>query len=279
MRSDAARITELVCQPWLIPAAVHRELAAKFRSLCATGQTVEKTPAPLYRLENGAAIVPVHGVLWQGWSDELYDEWAGVTSTDVLARAVTAASLDPAADRIELHIDSPGGLSTGIPEAARAVMDARERKPILAYNAAMMDSAAYWLGAGATMIWATESARTGSIGAYLALLDLSGYYDEMGIKVELFKSGENKGMGIPGTSLTDEQRARLQTRIDKLGAKFRDAVSTARANGVQAEYMDGDDYDADEAAGARLIDGVGTLEQARAELARVLHQSGQEIKT
>jgi len=167
-----------------------------------------------------------------------------------------------------LEIDSPGGMVTGVPEAAMTINAAI--KPTMAYNAGLMDSAAYWLASQTNLIFATPSARTGSIGAYIALLDSSVYFEREGLAMEVFKSGADKGMGLPGTKLTDSQRERLQTRIDRIGAEFRGAVATGRGVAIPAAYMEGDDYDAQEAITGKLIDGIGTAAAAMEALLEMI---------
>jgi signal peptide peptidase SppA len=164
-----------------------------------------------------------------------------------------------------LVIDSPGGMVTGVPEAAAAVRNAALSKPVLAYNDGMMDSAAYWIGSQATAIYSTESGRTGSIGAYLAFMDFSKMAESVGIKVEVIRSAPHKGMGTPGTSLTDEDRTALQTRIDTLGNDFISAVMNARPD-VTDGHFNGLDFDAKTAQVGGLIEGVKTRGEALAYL-------------
>jgi signal peptide peptidase SppA len=263
MKSKSAIAAELHCQPWLVSPLVHREFAAALCKAIAETAAPEKQPA--YTVTpDGVAIVQARGMLWRGWSDALYDAWFGVTSTDVLQRAIEDADSDPRSRAIMLDIDSPGGMVAGVPECALAIKTAR--KPTLAYNGGLMDSGAYWLASQCNAIYATVSARTGSIGAYIALLDVSAYFEREGLTMDVFKSGADKAIGMPGTSLTDAQRARLQQRVDRIGAEFRGAVSVGRAGQVPSAYMEGDDYDAAEAVAGKLIDDVGTPAAAMAAL-------------
>jgi signal peptide peptidase SppA len=270
MKSKAAIAAELICQPWLVSPLVHREFASALAKAVAEMKTPE--PKPAYTVTaDGVAVIPVRGMLWRGWSAALYDPWFGVTSTDVMQRAIEDADADPAVRAILLDIDSPGGMVTGIPEAAMTINAAI--KPTMAYNAGLMGSAAYWLASQANAIYATPSARTGSIGAYIAALDVSAYFEREGLTMEVFKSGSDKGMGLPGTKLTDSQRERLQTRIDRIGAEFRGAVATGRDKRVPAAYMEGDDYDAQESIAGNLIDVVGTPSAALAALLEMAKQN------
>jgi signal peptide peptidase SppA len=272
MKSKSAIAAELHCQPWLVSPLVHREFSAALAKAVVMMEQPKQEPGKPYSVtSDGVAVIPVRGMLWRGWSSALYDPWFGVTSTDIMQQAVEDADRDPNVTAIMLQIDSPGGMVTGVPEAAMTIKAAI--KPTLAYNSGLMDSAAYWLASQTNLIYATPSARTGSIGAYIALLDSSVYFEREGLAMEVFKSGADKGMGLPGTKLTDSQRERMQTRIDRIGAEFRGAVATGRDKRIPAEYMEGDDYDAQEAIAGNLIDVVGTPAAAVAALLEMAKQN------
>jgi ClpP class serine protease len=83
-----------------------------------------------------------------------------------------------------------------------------------------------------------------------------------GLRVELFKSGRHKGMGQPGTSLTDEQRALLQSRVDVIGKRFRADVCSGRRCEIAEEVMQGQSFDAQECLVNGLVDGVCDFDTA-----------------
>ena len=113
---------------------------------------------------------------------------------------------NPNVQRIVLDIDSPGGTVAGTPEAAAQIAAANKVKRVDAWTGNLMCSAAYYLAAGCRGVYAAPSATVGSIGVYLPVVDRSEMYKAMGVKVDIIKSGKYKGMGFPGTSLTDDQR-------------------------------------------------------------------------
>jgi protease-4 len=173
-----------------------------------------------------------------------------------------AAVDDAEVKAVMLAFDSPGGAVTGVPEAAAAVARGAERKPVIAYADGQMCSAAYYIASQASQIYAMPSAQVGSIGVYLALLDYSRAAEMQGIKVEMFKSGKHKGMGQPGTTLTDEQRAMLQGRVDALGTEFRATVTAGRMRDIDPGVMQGQSFSAKEGMACGLIDGVCSFDEA-----------------
>jgi signal peptide peptidase SppA len=262
-------VARLCSEPWLVSApildAITADPMAFLRTYAAMPQAdkAKEKDGPQYEVVDGVAIIRAEGMMISKWS-RLLNDW-GIVSTDVLADTVTAAAYDPAVAGIMLVIDSPGGMVTGVPEAARAVRNAATMKPTLAYNDGMMDSAAYWIGSQATAIYSTESGRTGSIGAYLAFMDFSKLAESVGIKVEVIRSAPHKGMGTPGTSLSDADRTALQTRIDTLGNDFIRAVMDARTQ-IADGHFNGLDFDATTAQKGGLIEGVKTRSEALAYL-------------
>ena len=59
----------------------------------------------------------------------------------------------------------------GTPELAQAVADASRDKFVYAFSAGQMCSAAYWVASQCDAIYATPSARVGSIGVILPFVD------------------------------------------------------------------------------------------------------------
>jgi ClpP class serine protease len=86
-----------------------------------------------------------------------------------------------------------------------------------------------------------------------------------GIKVDVIKAGRYKGAGVPGTSLTEEQRQMLQDRVNYIHADFMGDIK--RMRDVEDEKMEGQDYFAPLAVMQNIIDDVsdykGALQDAK----------------
>lgn len=208
---------------------------------------------PPYELRDGVAVVPLHGVL--GRHLGILDMACGGCDVDCVAAALREADADPAATGIVIDIDSPGGAVSGIAECADIVRDLA--KPCVAYASDLCASAAYWIAAAADEIHVGPTCEIGSVGVYCAILDKSKAYDANGIKVELFASGENKAAGYPGTSLTDGQRAVLQSQVDYLASIFKGAVLARRE--IDPTLLDGRCLVGQQAVSAGFADEVETL--------------------
>jgi signal peptide peptidase SppA len=284
-------IEALYCDPWCLIPKVHAMLcqivqqhvdgSAHAPGGCAAEFTDAKGPLKEAdvrtmdlpgRAKPGEsmkiAVVPVNGVIGRKFSSELNN--SGVVSIDVLERIVESLANDASVAAIVLDIESPGGHSSGVGDAADTIARATASKPIVAYSGGVMASAAYWLAAPADAIVVGRTANVGSIGVYTVIADSSDYYKRMGIDVELIKAGRLKGIGVDGIGITDEGRAYLQARVDKVYQQFTGAVRANRT-GVADETMQGQAFDGDDAVALNLADRIGSLNDAvemAAEMAR-----------
>lgn len=194
----------------------------------------------------------------------------GGTSTVQLRRDVRNAVADDTVSGILLAIDSPGGTVDGTYDLAADVKAAGRRKPVFAWVDGMAASAAYWMASQASQVFTgNPMSQVGSIGTYLAVYDYSAAAEKEGVKVHLFTTGPLKGMGVPGTAITDDHKAHLQGRINEAQTFFDDAVRKGR--GLSAAQLDGvrtgAAWFAAKAQELRLIDGIKSLDATLAALA------------
>lgn len=215
---------------------------------------------------DGVATIPLVGVVSRGLGP--LGEYFGFLDLGVFTESVSAAAADPAVKEIHLVIDSPGGTVVGTRDAAQAVAKAARKKPVLAYSAGLMASAAYYIAAGATRILAGSSAIVGSVGVITAVMDAREFYKGMGITINVFRSGEKKALGAYNADEIDEPKAEhIQSEVDAIGAEFRSFVQSFR--GVSDESLRGQTFTGEAAVGAHLTDGTAnTLNEARKLFAR-----------
>lgn len=211
---------------------------------------------------DGVRVIPLNGIVSHG-ENKYTRFYLGMLETDNVAAWVENAVADPAVKAMVLSVNSPGGYVTGTAELANIVAEASRSKPIIAHTSTLMASAAYWISSAASLVYATPSATVGSIGVFTTHLDMSEWMEANGLRLEVFKSGENKAAGIGGTSLTDGQKAILQADIDSIGAEFRAAV-VGRRRLVAPAALDGRALGARAAVeqGTGLVDSLANLKQA-----------------
>lgn len=257
-------MTALVMDPWLLTPVMHRTLCEivvahisnpEAQHIKAATFGKRPTPREYGMTGDGVAVIPVDGVIGRKFSSSLYS--SGVTSVDVFTRLLRDAGEDPQVKSVLLMMDSPGGHITGVPEAGRAVSDLNAKKPVIAYADGLMCSAAYWIASQAAAVYAWDEAVVGSIGVYCSFLDTSRKAENEGAITEIFKSGKYKAMGHPGTSLTPDERAMIQKRVDEIGVQFRAAVRSGRqGKQIADETLQGQSFSAAECVNNGLIDGI-----------------------
>jgi len=223
-------------------------------------QTLAAAPAGQTMIIFGSGILGKH-------LDSMEEMCAGGLSVDKIQAALCEARDDDKISSVILHLDTPGGIVYGIAETAALVRQISASKPIVGFCDSQTASAGYWIISAADHIYVTPSADLGSIGVYSAFYDYSAMCAQKGIKVELFKDGIYKGAGFPGTSLTDEQRAKIQEEVMLCSSDFKSAVRATR-EGIADETMQGQCYFGKEAVARQLADSlVNSLEEVIADLA------------
>lgn len=255
-------IDQIYSQPSLITPEAHASIrqllearlddAVNFNPEAAKRQGEycgKKVDLPSMEVIDGIAHIPIGGAI--GYKLSGFAKASGaVDSLDVM-RDVEEAEADKKVEAVLFDIDSPGGMVTGTAELADAI--AQMKKPNCAFVSGLMASAAFWIGCSTQQVLATRSAQLGSIGVYLPVYDLTGWYSEMGVKVELIKAGKLKGIGYPGTALSDAAREHLQAHVNEIYDAFKTHVRGARGE-VSDDTMQGQTFYAAEACNRNLAD-------------------------
>ena len=196
------------------------------------------------------AVVPVHGALGKNLSQ--IDKLFGMADYNDIEQMLMEAEADESIDKIMLHIDSPGGTVTGLPELSERMRSMS--KPMVAYTEGMAASAAYWLASQADHILVSETAEVGSIGVYVSLLDQSRWMEMNGLKVNAISAGKHKLDYAPFKPLSEEAEARLQANVDKWHDRFKAEVSLKHP--MPSENMEGQTFEGYEAVEAGLAGAV-----------------------
>lgn len=110
-----------------------------------------------------------------------------------------------------------------------------------------------WLASQCQQFYCSGSSYVGSIGVWTAYLDMSKAMKKEGVNMQAISAGKFKLMGAYWKPLTDEEKAILQTRVDKIHAQFKDAILSRRQ--ISDEFMQGQIFDGREACEIGLCDG------------------------
>jgi ClpP class serine protease len=182
---------------------------------------------------SGVAQIYVDGVIGKALGG--MDMSCGGVCVDHLQAALNhVAEYKPKA--LALHLNSPGGTVTGVPETADAIKEfATNVAPVHAYTDTMACSAAYYLGSAGDTFRAAASADIGSIGVYCAVLDSSAAYAKEGLTMHLISSGQYKGQGMRGVPVSEAYLAALRTDVAAHADRFFGQVIGSRGDRIEAE--------------------------------------------
>ena len=262
-------LSQLHKQPWLITPEAFGVIYSAAQSFFKEGvPTTLRTESQLLSVDGGIGTVVLRGPMMR--NPDVIDQLVfGATDTEEVMAAVNEAAGREDVQAIILDIDSPGGSVNGTPELAAAVAAASKAKTVYAFSAGQMCSVAYWVASQCDAVYATPSARVGSIGVILPVVDSSEAFAKAGLKMEVFAAGKFKSAGTPGTSLTEEQKDWLQSEVEEIAADFRTAV-LARGRKIPDEAMEGQTFSGRRAMRLNMAGMVDGRSQVMARL-RELH--------
>ena len=177
---------------------------------------------------------------------------------------------------ILLKIDSPGGTVTASDMIYHELMEFKRKtgKRVEACILGLGASGAYYIASASDHIMAFPTALTGSIGVIAMKIDIHALMDKVGVKNETFKSGENKDLLSPFRPSSPEQVQIMQTIINQLHQRFVDVVVQGRKGVLTREEIaklaDGRIYTAEQALSSKLIDRIGYMDNAVAQIKKDL---------
>jgi signal peptide peptidase SppA len=261
-------INAVYSQPWLILPSYHANIRQVVRErMLTTGAqwakdrdgtdlSGEAVALPSMRITDGIAEIPVPGVILKGAT--AFEKGLGAVAVEDVMTDLREAAENDDVSGVFLDVDSPGGTVGGVPELGDLVAEVARIKPVRVFTDGMLCSAAYWMAAGATDIVASRSADVGSIGVYVPWIDDSEAFAMEGVTVEIItnEGADLKGMGYPGTSLTEAQRAELVASVNETADEFHEHVLAYRSVHEPADTFRGQSFTAKTAKARGLVDDV-----------------------
>ena len=213
----------------------------------------------------GVAVIPIVGSMSHRSTG--IEAMSGMTSYSTLQRQFEAAFNDPNVGSILMDIDSPGGSVAGAFDFRDYLMSKKGTKPVYALARDAMCSAAYLIGSTADKVYATQTARVGSIGVVAMHTDASGKMEKEGLKPTFISAGKFKTAGNPYEKLEGDKLKYLQDSVDESYDMFINAVADAR--GIDKKVIRDTEarvYGGKKAVEIGLADGIRTYESVIAEM-------------
>ncbi len=214
-------------------------------------------------------------------------------------KQIEQAAGDKSVKAVVLRINSPGGSITASDDLYRRLTELRDGnprkdrngKPLVVSMAGMAASGGYYVAMPAQTVFAERTTLTGSIGVYVSLPNVKELGQKIGVSLNTIKQGQIKDSGSPFHDMTQDERQVWQDMIDNAYQHFVQVVEKGRPalaggklleplkitplqagpafrkNGEKREpytrYLaDGGVWTTDQALQHRLIDQIGTLDDA-----------------
>lgn len=178
---------------------------------------------------------------------------------------------------VVLRIDSPGGVVGPSQEIHEEVKKLAAKKKVVVSMGSIAASGGYYVAVPATTIYANAGTITGSIGVLMKMSNIEGLLGKVGMQAFIIKSGRFKDTGSPIRKMTPEDRAILQGVIDNLHGQFVKSVAEGRKLPPEEvrRLADGRVYTGEQALALKLIDRIGTLQDAVDEAGRLAGIKGE----
>lgn len=185
---------------------------------------IESSPA-----REKIAVIDLQGVI----SGEVLD-YEGTTLVSHIEDQLERAANDRNVKAILLKIDSPGGEVLASDEIYKLLTEfqAEHEKPVIASMGTVAASGGYYVAAPCRWIVANELTITGSIGVIMHSYNYRVLMDKVGVRPQVFKSGELKDMLSPDKrddDITTEERRIVQNLVNETFERFKSVVAEGRA--------------------------------------------------
>lgn len=180
----------------------------------------------------------------------------------------------PEVKALVVRVNSPGGAVAPSQEIYERLK--KFPKPVVVSMGSVAASGGYYIATAAKKIFANPGTITGSIGVIMEFANLEKLYDWAKIKRFSIKTGKYKDAGADYREMTADERALLQGMVDDVLGQFKGAVSAGRKMPLEdvTAIADGRIFSGAQAKQAKLVDELGTLEDAVAEAGKLAGLSG-----
>lgn len=215
------------------------------------------------------AIIPIEG--------EIFDSRE---TLDALHRYAENATVKA----IVIRINSPGGAIAPSQEIYSAIRRTRDEsgKPIVASMDSVAASGGYYIAAACDQIVANPGSITGSIGVVLQWFDMEELVRWAKMKPETITSGPLKAAGSPYRELSEAERQYFQRIVLQLHSQFVRAIAEGRAKKITeaevAKIADGRVFTGEEALALKLVDQLGTIDDAVTAAAKLAGIKGEPAR-
>jgi len=205
------------------------------------------------------AIVYASGEISGGEGDD------NSIGSDKLSATLRKVRMDDKVKAVVLRVNSPGGSSLASDVIWREVALTKKVKPIIVSMGDVAASGGYYISCAADSIFAEPNTITGSIGIFAVLPNMQKFFnDKLGVTFDGVKTGKYADLGNVSRPLTADEKAILQTQVNRGYDEFTKAVANGRHK--TQEYINsigqGRVWTGKQALKIGLVDRLGSIDDA-----------------
>ena len=169
-----------------------------------------------------------------------------------------------------VHINSPGGTTSGSEQLHDSLMRLKEQKPLVVVVDGLAASGGYITAIAADHIVALETSLVGSIGVLFQYPNVTDLLKTLGVKVEEIKSSPLKAAPNGFEPTSPEARAAIEAIVSDSYAWFRGMVKARRHldDAALDRVADGRVFTGRQGVALKLVDEIGDERAALAWLAK-----------
>ena len=174
------------------------------------------------------------------------------------------------AKAVIVHINSPGGTTSGSEQLFDSLKKLKEQKPLVVVVDGLAASGGYITALAADHIIALETSLVGSIGVLFQYPNVTDLLKTIGVKVEEIKSSPLKAAPNGFEPTSPEARAAIEAIVSDSYIWFRDLVKARRQldDAALERVADGRVFTGRQGVALKLIDELGDEKAAVAWLAK-----------
>ena len=190
-------------------------------------------------------------------------------SNDYIVEKLDEALDDDTIKGVILHVNSPGGSVYASEKIAKKIEEVKEKNiPVYSVMQELAASGGYYISAPCDKIYASNETFTGSIGVIMQSYSLEGLFEKYGIKEQNIKTGKMKDAGSTGRDMDKEEKEYFQGLVDSAFSRFVKVVADGRdmSEDEVRKLADGRVYDGNQAVKNGLVDEIGDLDDAVADI-------------
>lgn len=210
--------------------------------------------------DNRIAVVYAEGGITLGKKDQ-----TGQITGDYYASELRKLRKNKKVKAVVLRVNSGGGSAFASDLIWREIELLKKEKPVVTSLGNYAASGGYYIACNTDKIYANESTITGSIGVFATLFNVKKLYeDKLGIYRDGVGTGKYSDFPNFAKTWTSEEKAIMQTMVDKIYASFIGKVAKGR-NLSQEEVekiAQGRVWSGEDAKEVGLVDELGTLQDA-----------------